>query len=60
MFFAQFGLGLVLILIALAALALGVFALCRLILFASRWLPLVGGRHRHPAWSTDNRTALRP
>ena len=50
----QFVFGLVLILAALAALALGITGICWLILFAFRWLPLVGQRHRHARWTAFN------
>ena len=53
---AQFVFGLVLILAALAALALAIAALCWLILFAFRWLPLVGRRYRHARWTALNQS----
>ena len=52
----QFMFGLVVILAALAALALGIVGICWLILFAFRWLPLVGRRHRHERWTAFNQS----
>ena len=52
----QFVFGLVMIVAALAAVALAVFAICWLILFAFRWLPLVGRRHRHSRWTMLNQS----
>jgi hypothetical protein len=46
--------GLVLILIALAALGFAVGLACWLVLFAVRWLPLIGRRHRHAHWDALN------